>query len=83
MPASTVKVLEIDLFDPQSLRDPFADYRRLRNAGGVVKLKQLGVNADAIGCVQSCDGCGSPATGPPCASHAASAGGSSRSARAS
>ncbi len=39
--------LDLDLFAPASLADPFADYRRLRDAGAVVRLARLDVHAIA------------------------------------
>ncbi len=39
--------LDLDLFSPASLRDPFQDYRRLRDAARVVKLRKP--DAYAIG----------------------------------
>jgi len=38
-------VLELDLFSDTSLRDPFADYRNLREAGAVVRLRRPDVYA--------------------------------------
>ena len=40
-----VPELDLDLFDPASLRDPFDDYRQLRDAGAVVRLKRPDVFA--------------------------------------
>jgi cytochrome P450 len=40
-----VPELDLDLFDEASLRDPFEDYRRLRGAGPLVRLKQPDVFA--------------------------------------
>lgn len=37
--------LDLDLFDARSLRNPFADYRKLRDAGAVVKLSRPAVYA--------------------------------------
>lgn len=37
--------LELDLFSPASLRDPFDDYRQLREAGPVVRLVRPAVHA--------------------------------------
>jgi cytochrome P450 len=37
--------LDLDLFSDDSLRDPFADYRRLREAGSVVRLRHPDVHA--------------------------------------
>jgi cytochrome P450 len=45
MRTDTIELLDLDLFGTQSLRNPFADYRKLRDAGGVVKLKQPDVYA--------------------------------------
>lgn len=41
----TVPSLDLDLFAPASLADPFADYRRLRDAGPVVRLLRPDVYA--------------------------------------
>jgi len=38
--AVPVPEIDLDLFGETSLRDPFADYRRLRDAGPLVKLRQ-------------------------------------------
>jgi len=40
-----VPALDLDLFDPASLRSPFGDYRRLRDAGSVVRLARPAVHA--------------------------------------
>ena len=40
-----VRELDIDLFAQASLRNPFDDYRRVRDAGGVVRLKRPDVYA--------------------------------------
>lgn len=40
-----VRELDIDLFAQASLRNPFDDYRRLRDTGGVVRLKRPDVYA--------------------------------------
>lgn len=40
-----VTELDLDLFDPASLRDPFDDYRCLRDAGPVVRLRRPDVYA--------------------------------------
>jgi cytochrome P450 len=45
MDTTSSELLDLDLFDARSLRDPFADYRRLRDASGVVKLRQPDVYA--------------------------------------
>jgi cytochrome P450 len=41
----TVPTLELDLFADASLRDPFADYRLLRDAGPLVRLARPDVHA--------------------------------------
>ena len=43
----TVPALDLDLFAPASLADPFADYRTLRDAGPVVRLARPDVHAIA------------------------------------
>ena len=43
--ATSVPVLDIDLFSDESLRDPFGDYRRLRDAGPVVRLATPDIHA--------------------------------------
>lgn len=45
--ASQIPEIDIDLFGKASLEDPFADYRRLRDAGAVVRLRRP--DAYAIG----------------------------------
>ena len=42
---STIPTFDTDLFDEASLADPFADYRRLRDAGAVVRLDRPDVFA--------------------------------------
>lgn len=40
-----VPELDVDLFSDDSLRDPYADYRRIREAGPLVRLRHPGVYA--------------------------------------
>lgn len=40
-----IQYLDIDLFRPESLQDPFADYRSIRDAGPVVRLRHPDIYA--------------------------------------
>ena len=42
---ATTPQLDLDLFSEESLRDPFEDYRRLRDAGSLVRLRRQDVFA--------------------------------------